>query len=237
VKSPVPLLALVLAGCLGGRGLTETGNPNLEARMSMQARSARPDEVGVDAPDAPVSIERAVLAVKKLRLVEGDVCDAPGEVEWDVPAPDEVDLVGGTGGIDFDARTGDYCRVRLRLDDGPDGAVFVTGVRADGAPFEIRSDRTPDVDVRSRGAPFALDQAADALVLAFDVSRWLDAATLAEARPDGDGVVRIEEGRNEDVLRAFEEGLEASLELFEDLDDDDDLSDDEAVDALATSAP
>ncbi len=232
-----PLLVLGLAGCLGGRGLTETGNPNLEARMSMQARSARPDEVDVDAPDAPVWIDGATLAVQSLRLVEGDDCDAPDEVRWDVPVPDEVDLVGGTGGIDFDARSGSYCRARLRLDDGPKGAIFVTGVREDGARFEIRSDRTPDVEVRSRGAPFSLDRAADALVLAFDVSRWFDAADLAGARADGDGVVRIDERSHEDLLRAFEDGLEDSLELFEDADDDGDLSDDEATDALAGSAP
>lgn len=226
-----------LVGCQGGGGLTETGNPNLEARMSLVARSSRPGDVSVDGAPAGVVVESAVLGVKKLRVVMGDVCDVPGEVEWDVRVPGEVELVDGLGGIEFDARTGDYCRVRLRLDDGDEGAVHVVGVREDGAPFEITSRETPDVDVRSRSAPFSLDQGLDSLVLAFDAARWLDASVLAAAEVDGDGTVRIEEGSNEAALRAFEEGLESSLELFEDEDDDDLLSEGEATEALATSAP
>lgn len=239
----VPLF-LALAACTEGRGITETGNP--EMSLALTARSTAPEAVSVGIADgAPIVIDGAWAFVEDVKLVQGDRCDVPGEIETDAPSPGVVDLAAVAAHVvEFRAPAEDYCRVRVRTDradeipaDAPaeleGNALVVTGTRGDGAPFVVVSRDGFDADVRSRSEPFTLDEVRDSLVLALDAAAWFEGWSIDSATPGDDGVVRIDEG--DPLLGAFEGALEASLELFDDEDDDDALDEGEA--SLATSAP
>lgn len=237
---------ILLAACTDGRGITETGNP--EMSVALTARSTAPESVSVGpAEAAPIAIDGAWAFVEDVKLVQGTECDVPGELETDAPSPGAIDLAEEAAAVvEFQAPAEDYCRVRVRTDqaeDLPDGAppellgnaLVVTGTRTDGAPFVIVSAEGFDADVRSRSEPFTLDEARDSLVLALDAAAWFQGWSIDDATPEGDGVVRIDAG--DPLLASFEAAVEASMELFEDEDDDDVLDDTEDDSALATSAP
>lgn len=235
----MPLL-LVLASCL-----TETGNPELHARLALAARTSAPERVELGADAEGLAVHEAWVAVERARFVQGEVCDRPGEIEIDAP-PVVADVVAGEV-VEFPARAGGYCRVRLRIDEAegvPSGAppeldertVVVKGQRADGVPFTILTDERFEIDVRVKdgGAPFTLEEGREALVLAFDVAAWLDGVALDEATVT-DGAILVSEDSNEALLAAFEANTERIFELFEDGDRDGRVDDDD--DPVAGSAP
>jgi hypothetical protein len=219
----LPLLLLV--GCV-----TETGNPELDVHMAVSGTSSD-ERVAIDHVPS-VTIDAAYTVIDDVRLVQGDACDAPGEVEFDAEGPFAIDLLAADPFVvDIPAATGDYCRLRVRLDraDGaPDGlpagmddhAVYIEGRRVDHTPFVIRSRERFEVDLRSRGAPFPLDTGTDRLVLAFDLGVWLADIDLDSGTPGGDGVLRIDEDYEEGLLEAFEARVEAVMSLHDDRDGD-----------------
>lgn len=219
----LPLLLLV--GCV-----TETGNPEFDVRMAVRGTSTD-ERVAIDHVPS-VTIDAAYTVLDDVRLVQGDVCDAPGEVEFDAEGPFTVDLLAADPlVVDIPAASGDYCRLRVRLDraDGtPDGvpsgmndhAVYIEGRRVDHTPFVLRSRERFEVDLRSRGAPFPLGDGHDRLVLAFDLGAWLGDLDLDSASPGSDGVIHIDEDNEEGLLEAFEDHVEAIMSLHEDADGD-----------------
>src|SRR5690606_24241426 len=148
-----------------------------------------------------VSVSELWLVVDEVRFVTGEHCDAPGETEHDLPAPGVVDAAALVVTVLAAALPSeDYCRLRVRLDragsgaGGPDAledhSLLVVGTTASGTPFRIRTRETPDLDIRSRGEPFALDAARADLILALDAARWLGDLDLERADRDDDGVIR-----------------------------------------------
>lgn len=231
---------VVLASCL-----TETGNPELQARVTLAARTSAPDQVRVGAEVDGLAVHEAWVSIERLRFVQGEVCDVPGEVEIDAP-PVVADVVPGEV-VEFPARAGGYCRVRLRFEeaesvpgDAPpalaDRTIVVTGQRADGVPFTIVTDEDFEIDLRVKdgGAPFTLEEGRDALILAFDVAAWLDGVPLDEATVTG-GEILVSEASNPSLLAAFEANTQRVFDLFEDPDGDGRLDDDSAP--VAGSAP
>lgn len=233
-RSPLPFLALALAP-VWAACVTETGNPELDVQLRASATSSTA-RVAVSAP--ALTVDAAWVVIDDVRLVEGELCDAAGEVEHTAVGPFETDLLAASpAAITIPAQATDYCRLRVRLDkaDGVDAApaglddhsVYLAGSRADGARFEIRSRSGFEVDLRSRGEPFPLAEGADQLLLAFDLGAWLAPVDLEGATPE-DGVIRVDEDHERDLLDAFEAGVEAAMELYSDggdgrLDDDDAL--------------
>jgi hypothetical protein len=212
------LLALLLTACGGPGAITETGNP--EMQMRYEARTADPDRVSIDGGAATaIALDEVTISVGDVRFVEGDACDTSAEIEHDAPGL-TADLLLDPEPVVFTLPATAYCRVRVRLDRADaldDAAIRVHGTRADGTPVTLVSRATPEVDVRSRGTPFALSEARDRLALAFGVDAWFAGLDLDGADPTG-GEVVIDEDHNEDLLDAFDDGVEAALALYDEVD-------------------
>lgn len=228
--------ALVLVACDG----TETGNPPMGAV-----------QLALVAPDVPVAgaltadpvtgdrVDEVWLSIGRIKFVPGGAsCAEPDEADSDVQEGLVVEVASAGAVFELPLPPGDYCRVRVRLDradDAPaalpelqDQAVVVRGVRGDGVPFTIRSRAQPDVDLRSRGAPFTLGGDDAALLLAFDARAWVAATDLAAAQVEGDAIT-IDEEQNRALLPAFDRALTEGLSLHDDHDRDHRLSSEEAT--------
>lgn len=210
------------------KGVTETGNPELDAQLRVQARSSAPGQVDVDAPAGTLSVDEAWLAIDRVRFVRGAVCDAPGEIETDVDGPFVRDAATPVPEpIVARLPNDDYCRVRLRLEPAEQAGpapvellghtVLVSGVRSDGVPWTFRSVEDFDIDVRS-ATPISLEAATGNLLVSLDVATWLEGIDLDGAEVSG-GAVFIEVGSNEALLGAIEDRLEAAFDLFDEDDD------------------
>jgi hypothetical protein len=234
--------ALVLAGC----SVTETGNPPLDATMTVTGRSTEPLIASIRSDGGRVRVDAAWVVLGDVRFVMADVCDAPEAGHVDVPGPTFADVTAPAPFVvRFELAPDAYCRVRVPLaraldplPSGPpaailDRAILVEGRRDDGVPFSVASRVTPEIDVRSRTAPFRLDDGGRSLHLAFDVARWFDGVDLDAAVIGGDGRIRVEDGTNDEILDAIESNAEESIELFRDDDADGTLDDDEDVEPLA----
>lgn len=237
----LPLLAL--AACVPDPSpVTETGNP--EMTLSYRARSSAPTEVALDS-SAPVQVNALAVSVREVRVVQGESCDGPAEVEFTAPGF-TGDLLAAPSAVRFEVAAGAYCRIRVRFDRASssnvagldDHSVVLTGRRADGVPYTISSRLTPELDLRSRGEPFDLSEANDQLVLAFNAAVWLADVDLDAAVEDDDDDtddgddddhITIDDDSNRDLLRAFEASVERSVELFSDDDGDGRPDDDEEV--------
>lgn len=153
--------------------------------------------------------------------MSAEACDSGGTTQTDIAGPWTVDLVGAPDALPVTLPDVGYCRLRLRLDrDDDDRSVRMRGERADGVPFRIESRDNPDLEIRTDGGPFRLSPAGVGLVLAFDLALWLEDVGLDALEPDGDGEIVIDDEENRDALDAFEDALERSLALYEDLDGD-----------------
>lgn len=218
---------------------TETGNPPIfaDVQVGLAVRAGDPAIAGLPGePGGGALVEAAWIAVDRIRFVQGEVCDGPGETEYDLGGV-AADLVADPHLLAFEGREGRYCRVRVELAPGAgapgapsefaDRTVVLAGRRGDGVPFTIASRSDARLDLRGRdGASFALDDARRAVVIAFDVSAWLAGVRLDDAEVDGGRIV-VDEERNEELLDAFEEAVEAALELHRDDDADGQVDDDE----------
>ncbi len=225
-------LALLLAlGCSVQSG-TETGNPPLFAdlQVGLSVRAGAPEVARLpgDLGEGTL-VEQAWIAVDRIRLVRGEVCDGPGEREYDLGAV-VADLAAGPEVLELEGEEGRYCRVRIELSpgEGAPGApptlvgrsVVLVGRRGDGVPFTIASRFGGRLDLRGRdGTSFTLNRAKAAVVVAFDVSAWLAGVDLDSAAVEG-GEIVIDDDRNEELLDAFDEAVEAALSLHRDDDGD-----------------
>lgn len=214
------MIALVAAfassGCLG----TETGNPPFTAGLVARSTSL---DVGLPSDPASITVESAWLSVADVRSILGDACDH-------VSDPHDADVVGDVvdgvslAGLPDEPTCGLHVTFAVRdapVEGAPDGllgrAIFITGQRADGAPFELSSDHAMAIDVAAT-APFSLDPMSGGVVMAFDVAAWLAALDLSSVPLDADGVARI--GPIDPAVSDLEAGFAASVALFEDLDGD-----------------
>lgn len=187
-------------------------------------------------------IDQALVAIERVRLSPGTDCEEGPTSEIDAEGPFVSDLVG-VGFLAtpprFEVDTGSYCAFELGLHKldavGTTGApaelvglsVLVRGVRADGVSFEIRSERGEEFKLRATGGAFSLAEGEQPLILAYELSSWIDALDLDSL--SGDPIV-VSPDENSERLDAFEQAVEASARLFEDRDRDGRLGDDESTD-------
>lgn len=234
--------ALLAVACTA----SETGNPVAERTMALRGRSSDASIQLGPARAAALTVARAFIVLDDVRFEHGAQCDDGDEREADIPGPIIVDLVADPAPLPLALEDAAYCRVRVRLDraeDVPSGApaaledasIVLEGSLPGGAPFVIRSRREPEAEVRSRAEPFELTRATSALILAFDVGRWLEGVDLERAEASGDGVIRVDDDRNDDLLERFEDNVERAMELFDDRNRDGVLDDDDVP--LASSDP
>jgi hypothetical protein len=246
------LLVLASAGCEG----TEVGNPNVEpVQLSLTAHSSSDgvtfaadadddEDAGSDGPagTAGVTVERMWVSLGAVRFVLDDACGRDPDTRTTVPGPIVADLASEPTALSAKLPDADYCSVRVSLeraaagDDVPAELVgysaVISGVRADGVPFLIRTRSKPDFVLRTRGEPFRLASDASPVFLAFDAGAWLAGVDLAASAPDADGRVLVETP-GEPLLRTFETNVRSSLSLFKDADKNGALDRDEVATPLA----
>ncbi|MCB9672993.1 MAG: hypothetical protein H6734_26220 [Alphaproteobacteria bacterium] len=208
------LVLLALAAC----GVTETGNP-VDASVELRARTSDPALVEVQGPAGVLSVDTALLAIDRLRLVHAEVCDTPPETEVDVDGPLVRDAADPLP-IEVELPSATYCRARLRLEPAPSGpaelvghTLALSGVLPDGTPWLFRSTRDFDIDVRPP-APLPIDELGSTLQVAFDMAVLLDGIDLAGAVVGPDGI-RIEPGANDALRAALEARLDNAFELLD----------------------
>ena len=215
------LVLAVSAGCTG----TEVGNPVIDVDFELSNRG---------------EVTGARVAVDRVRLRPAADCN--GSTELDILGPFVIDLFVAAPLpelTDLEVSEGGYCRFEVQWDDADDlgGASMVfTGTRAsDGTPFELTSVRNDELRLDAVDGEFPIDDATNALFVAFDGNALFDGIDLDGADVDGDGTIYIDDSSNEDLLDTFEGNLDAATQLFDDDDEDGQLDDDERDpdDALA----
>jgi len=224
---------VVLAALVAACGGTETGNPG-GARVSFGIRASDTDIVSVGPGGTGDRVEALLLVVDEAALVG---C-APDPSSTPLLQPGTVvDLVQGARSAAVPA--GEYCGVRVTLvsaqlpgrGDAPpvSGAtVAAHGVRADGVPFTVVS-RTP-LTIDAGGEPFQLRDG-DALIFAFDASRWLGGGILERAAiVDGRATI---DGTGSG---AAEFDAQTTAALFRDSNGDNVVDDGETVPLAATDS-
>jgi hypothetical protein len=191
-----------------------------------------PVDVAFTIHDAPtgVTIDEAWLGVERLRLRREGECQPDTIDGQEVPGPFVLDLeaVGpdpGLTGVRVSA--GVYCRIDVEWSQVEQAgtappelvghSVLLTGTRADGTPFVIRSLRADFMQLVMAEGLIELD-AQHGLFIAFDGLALLTNVALDQATVGGDGVIRIEQGSNDPLLADFEAGMHFAASLFADLD-------------------
>lgn len=226
--------------------VTETGNPPFAGQMALLATSSDAPRISIGGGGSEVTIEEAWVVVDDIRFQSQPLCDTGTEVRVVVSAPGPIDLALSPTVIPFMLPSDEYCRARFPLARAtaplPAGApptledrsIVVIGTRvSDGAAFEARLRETPSLDVRSRGAPFRLDAALRALVVAFDAARWFEGVSLAGATTEPGGGIVIEQGTNDAIADALEANVERSFRMFRDLDEEGDLDPEDESELVA----
>jgi len=188
--------------------VTETGNPELTGRWSLQGHSSDPSQWSLGTSDAPVQILEARATVDQNGLLT-EVTDQP----FPLPSPGTFDLIASSGVMEFGLVPADYYGVSLSLAATKGCSIELSGLRADGAPFVLRTPTEASIDLPQSG--FALDQTQRALLLSFDVAVWFEGWSLEEATLE-DGVARIDPDHNPALYEAFQARLLQAPILYRD---------------------
>ena len=220
------LLGLMIASCAGG---SETGNPAVTVSVELQVRSSNSGSVAVGKGADRTVIQEAWVAFGAWEFLPAGQCEA---LETRQSEPDSGALLadlaqkGDKTQLELDAA--DYCGVVATLEDTnselPAGApaelethsIVVKGERADGTPFLLAYPEGEELILQSVAESFAIDAATTGLLFSFDVYMWMKDMDLDNARVSSDGDIQINGEQNRELLEAFENNLECSLELYED---------------------
>ena len=218
---------------------TETGNPVISLQFLLDESQAQ----------APATITLAQISAKQLELRNAIDCNGKAEVE--LQGPFVLDLLAPEPPQNLQNITlkgGAYCRFEFEWNASQEPiagaspeltgkAIVVGGTLLDQTPFIIRSERNGQVRLENDAGSFPIDQATNALFVAFRADALLANLDFTTATPDANGVLRIESGVNDDLLDQFEANLEQALRLFDDDNGDDQLEADEAQDEDILATP
>ena len=225
------LLALLGGGsapaCVGG---SETGNP-VASELALSVHSTDPHVASVRGPATGTRVDSAWVSFGEIEFEPASACDLDLDAELVTPgrALDLVDARNAPSelGLPDDG----YCRVEFELAPRarplPPGApaalegrtIVIQGLTAAGAPFEIVSELDLGYEVRAPGGAFTIGGSGDGVarfVLSFDAAAWLTGLDLDAALASPDGVIRVTDEQNGDLLDRFEENLEGSADLVHD---------------------
>ena len=207
---------------------TETGNP---ATLSLSAHTSDPSVAELGSGTG-LRIEQAWVGLGDVRFARAAECDDV-DIEAQIAGPVVSDLADQPVELLFDGDEASYCEVRVafrrvadvtaRPADLLDHSIYIAGMTRNDVPFVLRSRMDPELEVESEGAPFGVLMP---LVLSFDVARWFAGMDVDGGELVG-GAIRIDEANNEELLDLFEDNVEDTLELYEDLDGDGRRDDDE----------
>jgi hypothetical protein len=219
------LLALAGVACTSG---TETGSSSTEHTVSIMA-------LGRETMAQALELDQAWLSLHELSLLPC-ASDAAAVSTSDFP----IDLFRDQPArVTFESAVSDYCGLHLEVAPSASAipealsglSAFVSGVRSDDVPFELRSTLETSFDLTSGGGAFAASE----LVLGVDLEPWFVDADLDGASVTPDGLALVDAGDNSDVLAAFEGATAPALALYADVDGDGTLAGDELTPVAAPS--
>lgn len=202
-------------------GVTETGNPDFTAGVTMRARSSDPSSISVRG-DGDVDVDQLWMSVQSVQLFERTQCE-------DGTTPSFIDpfVSDATSTIPQVARGQTeatvYCGALVRLDktadqgEGPDElrdhTMVMTGSTEERRPFLIRTSLDFEIPLSRDEGNFFLDESHDQLTVGLDVSIWLDEIWIDDGTPNQEGVIIIDDTSNRELLIDFEEGLLDAMDL------------------------
>jgi hypothetical protein len=195
----VSLALVTFAGCEppGGSG-TDSGNA-FQAQLTVAGEGALASGArGVG------TLSRATL---HLNEVEFEPCEGAGEdAEVDYEGDYTSDLLAGSDLGVVELSIASICEVKVEAEDEP--SIVIEGDTTGGAAFALTSDRNWEFRVESE-----VDLGADALnrvALLFDLDAWLDGVDADLGVAGDDGVIRIDDANNSELLDLFEDNVQAS---------------------------
>lgn len=239
----VAVCALALAtGCSG----TDVGNGR--TRLNLRGYELPP---GSSAQSLTLAngtrIDSLHVAIERVRLQPGNACEND-DAQIDLDRVLVADLVG-VGALnppeqrEWQTVGNTFCELRIdfhKLESGEavpagtppelvDRTIRMVGVRQDGVPFLVESDMGERLELEAKNGTFTLPEAESFIILAFELSSWLNALDLGSL---GSGPITVNKDVNQDRLELFEAAVRNSMRLFRDGDGNDDLSPDETTPGL-----
>lgn len=200
---------------------TETGNPTVPVQPAKLAAITYSNDGSIGIGGGPLTVDGFFQVLDTLALQD---CPENAETALNLlDGPTPLDLTGSDGLPSTTVPARDYCGVWLRSIPAEPGlsvpapligdTILLTGVREDGARFEIVSDVEIDRQIRT-AQPIPLVDGGIAALMAFDVGIILVDSPLDATPPDADGVVRISLRAADGTLtQEFARAVAASLSL------------------------
>lgn len=220
-----------MPGCLG----TSVGNPPGVDASEVKLSVVRSDDIKamVHAPGSGFTIDEAWIALGDIELLDSGRCAKSGDDggEIDFQGPSAADLLEGMVypvTPQWQRMAGlKYCelRVGVRASEEPiEGApaelqqygVFVRGTRGDGTPFEVRTEVDEALKLAATGKQdFTLEGGPVGLLLAFNVSSWVNASLLNQAEVKN-GVIEVDKSQNAAIAESARQAIPMSARLVKD---------------------
>jgi hypothetical protein len=210
--------------------------PPAHSKVSLvfSSYSSQPDAIGVG-DGGQIRVSAAWVAMQDVQIRPASACKR-ASAKPVVDGKLTTELVSRTTveGLAIEATR--YCvfelqlrRSRGRTAGAPSelrgASIVITGRRADGVPFLLRSRVESEIVLRARELEgISVTGPRTRWIVGIDLARWMAGVDLALADTTNDRrELRIDENSNSELLATFEANVAEAFALFEDLDGDRDL--------------
>ncbi len=196
------------------------------AEVNLVARSTNPYIADMYQSPGALSVDHIWLSWEPIRL---HACSGEN-ARWNVTNMVKGDLATGIW-QPFTVEEREYCAVASSFvgaehplpSDAPiemrGRGLFIEGRLANGAPFVLASELFPMIRLQSGTAiPFHTDPVR--LLVSFDLAVAFNGLDLSTAVPDSEGVIRLENQYNWELLGEFEKRMPLAFSLHIDVDGD-----------------
>jgi hypothetical protein len=220
-----------MPGCIG----TSVGNPPGVEASEVKLSVVRSDDIKamVHALGSRFTIDEAWIALGDIELLDSGRCAKSDDEdeEIDFRGPSAADLLAGMVYPMTphwrQMADQEYCalRVSVRASEQPiEGTpaelqqygVFVRGTRGDGTPFEVRTEVDEALKLAATGKQdFTLEGGPVGLLIAFNVSSWINASLLDQAEVKN-GVIEANKSQNAAIAESARKAIPMSARLVKD---------------------
>jgi hypothetical protein len=230
---------LAFAGLSLACGGTEIGNPGKSSTALQQVAYSNSADVSIGPSAAALQVTDVWLKLSSVTFADKD-----NTVFGVVPVPSACNLLARETCLpppDFEAPG--VCQVILEFnadvplpeDAPPDftgATVWIGGKRADGTPFVFAADAQQSSRLLNADGFDLADH--PSLVLGTNLGEWVNGTDLVGAEPDADGVIRVDGMSSPELAAVIAARVPWAFDLYEDVDADAALSDEELGSPLAS---
>jgi hypothetical protein len=243
-------------------GGTESGNPTkLSIKVIGYKSSELKNSVSKTIDVKDIHIDTAKVVLDRLRFRPFEACENDEKEISDIliNGPFVVDLLqpaSTTGLEDIEIPAGTYCRIelifkKLNTEEVPstvdqsdpiiNRSILIEGTRADGTPFSLETEFDEEFKIENKSTGFEVGPifGATDLIIAFDFDEWFMSLDLFDPQVEisndeyDSPIIMIDDDSNENIQETVEDNVKRSADLFEDVDNDDQLDVDELDSSLA----